>query len=160
MAILRIITSEQYTLDGMLKYIIDSEKHIHGIVYYNAIGVDPFFCSRDMLLCKLLYQQLKGVQYKQIILAFTEVETLTIDADYFIKPVIEVAQLIHELTNCQIAYAIHNNTDNIHVHFVVNTVRISDGKKVQINNEVTRILKEKINYIFKKYDLDMIKSIN
>lgn len=77
----------------------------------------------DMLLIKKLYNKTGGLQYKQIILSLEEAESIEKNWAGFIAVSEEAARAIAYITGCQVAYAVHSNTDNLHTHFVVNSVR-------------------------------------
>ena len=51
----------------------------------------------------------------------------------------------------QCVYAVHTNTNNLHVHFILNTVGL-DGKKIHMDNEfMTKILQPEVNRLAKAY---------
>lgn len=132
MAIIRIITSNN--LKNLINYIQDARSHNDEILYSNAIGVDPNTALRDMQLCKKAYCKTRGSQGKHVIVAFDKREEEKIIADDKIAVTADgIADIIYNNTGCQTAYAVHGNTDNLHIHYALNSVRIEDGAKIQLN---------------------------
>lgn len=157
MSILRIIPGEQYTLQGAINYISDEKRHDGKIVGYGTALAFRFNPARDMLICKALYGKNGGVEYKQIILSFTEAESEQYPTETFLLAFRDVMEMIVANTGCQVAYAVHTNTDNIHAHYIVNSVQYYTGNKLQLNYQTTRKLKLDINYVLKKYELSPIR---
>lgn len=57
------------------------------------------------------------------------------DTMRFQQAVKDISYLLFRQYQCQIAYAIHSNTDNLHAHFIINSVRYVDGYKLQIGKD-------------------------
>lgn len=151
MAILKIQKGEQFTLAGMLDYINDNQKHKNGVIYFNSVYASPNNPLRDMSIVKLLENQTEGTQYRQIVLSLPADESGVDNISDFIY----ISNLVGlELANyfgCQVAYAVHSNTDNLHAHFVLNSVRLKDGKKIQIRHPDTMTIKDSVNKILEAY---------
>jgi len=153
MAILRVIKREARTLEGMLAYVLEAGK----VLYSGGVWVlDIKEPLKEFLICKWAYRQFGGVEYKQIILSFTTEESRLLSPEYLIRVVKEAAEAIAGITAVQIIYAVHGNTDNIHAHFVLNSVSPWTGKKLQITNLSTVQMKLDINNILRKYGLKEI----
>lgn len=51
----------------------------------------------------------------------------------------------------QVVYAVHTNTENLHIHFILNTVGL-DGKKIHMdNNFMSKVLEPAVNELALKY---------
>lgn len=132
MAIIKIKSTNN--MKNLINYIQDDKSHDDNILYYNAIGVDPAAATRDMQLCKMAYCKTKGSQGKHLIVALSKQEEEKVVADNNIeKTADKIAYIIYSNTGCQVAYAVHGNTDNLHIHYALNSVRIADGYKMQMN---------------------------
>lgn len=154
MAIFKIEPHEQYTLKGILDYISDSTVHDNQILFTDAlyaINTNPLY---DMMIIKLLNCKTAGVQYKQITLSLNEEESER-QTD-FICLCQEAAWLLYNYTHCQIAYAVHGNTDNLHTHFILNSVSYLDGHKLHLGWQDTAYLKSKINALLRRYGFSLI----
>lgn len=121
-------------MNNLINYIQDDKSHNDNILYSNAIGVDPATAARDMQLCKMAYCKTKGSQGKHLIVALSKQEEEKLVAGNNIeKAADKIADIIYSNTGCQVAYAVHGNTDNLHIHYALNSVRIADGYKIQMN---------------------------
>ena len=132
MAIIKIKSTNN--MKNLINYIQDDKRHDDNILYYNAIGVDPAVAARDMQLCKMAYCKTKGSQGKHLIVALSKQEEEKLVADNKVeKTAAKIADIIYSNTGCQVAYAVYGNTDNLHIHYALNSVRIADGYKMQMN---------------------------
>lgn len=146
MATLKLYNGTNLTLDAMIKYIADDVGHEGGVLYYNAVGADPYRAARDMLNVKQYYGKMDGNEYIQMVLSLKEAEINSYDdIELFKSAAIEVADMLFGRYKCQTAYAIHCNSDNLHAHYVLNSVRYVDGHKLQIGPAELYQLKEIIN---------------
>ena len=154
MAILKVIPNESRSLAGMLEYVRDADK----VLYYDGILIldlnDPL---KEFWLTKWAYGKPYGRQYKQIILSFTTEESREIPVDLFIRVVKEAAIVLAANTSVQMVYALHGNTDNVHVHFLLNSVSPWTGKKLQITNKILLQMKLGINRVLCRYGLQKIR---
>ncbi len=151
MAILKIEKGQQYTLNGMIEYLMDTRKHGQQILHFNSIYASPNNPLIDMMNVKMLWNKVGGTQYRQIVLSLTEDESCPEYYNAFLSVSWNTAIAIANYFKCQVVFAIHVNTDNIHVHFVINSVCFIDGKKIQINKEDTRRLKDMVNEILNEF---------
>ena len=152
MAVFRIIPGQQYTGNGMIAYIYNKEIH-DGMIIPFSVGADPANGYTDFMLTKLLYNKPGGVQYKQFMLSLTQKETID---DFYNRPY-EIIKMFTDIADeiackfgVQIMGAIHGNTDNIHAHYILNSVSFVDGHKIQISKKDLFELKCMINeYLYK-----------
>ena len=151
MAVLKIENGEQYTLAGMLNYINDKPEHDGEILYFDTVycsRVDPL---RDMMLIKMLWNQTNGKQYRQLMLSLTEEESSEGYYEKFIFVASLIAQLMAKIFGSQIAFAVHVNTNNLHAHFVINTVRFMDGYRIRMTRCKFSELKAMIDEVLADY---------
>lgn len=146
MAIIKIKSTNN--MDNLINYIQDDKSHNDKILYCNAIGVDPAAAARDMQLCKMAYCKTKGSQGKHLIVALSKQEEEKVVAGNNVEKVADkIADIIYSNTGCQVAYAVHGNTDNLHIHYALNSVRIADGYKMQLNYKDKYRLETKIKSV-------------
>lgn len=157
MATLTIYSDHSRTLDGIIKYIASNEDHNNAVCHYSANGVDPCRAARDMLGVKNCYGKLNGTEYLQIIVSLGEEEYESPDdLTRFIQAMTSIADMMFVRYSCQIAWAIHGNTDNLHAHFILNTVNYMNGSKFQIRKGELYNLKELVSDILAHYQFSKI----
>ena len=146
MATLTLYNCTNMTLTGMIDYIASNEVHDNLVLDYCARGADPFRAARDMLNVKNYYNKMNGNEYVQMVLSLEETEINSeTDIMRFKAVVTDTADTLFERYKCQLAYAVHGNTDNLHVHYVLNSVRYVDGYKLQIGPAELNNLKYALN---------------
>ena len=152
MATLKILNGTYRTLEGMIQYIADDAGHDNGVLFYSARGADPYRAARDMLNVQAAYNNLGGNEYVQVILSLAEDEISSReDTMRFQQAVKDISHLLFSQYQCQVAYVIHGNTDNLHAHFIINSVRYVDGYKLQIGKGELYRLKASVSDILDRY---------
>lgn len=158
MATMTLYNGTNMTLTGMIDYIASNKEHNNLVLDYYAKGADPFRAARDMLNVKKYYDKTDGNEYIQMVLSLEEAEIDDEkDVQRFNMVVRNVADMLFDRYKIQIAYAIHGNTDNLHVHYVLNSVRYVDGYKLQIGPAELYQLKNIISDILAVYGFKTIR---
>lgn len=158
MATLTLYNATNMTLNGIINYIASDMEHEGLVLHYNAIGADPYRAVRDMLNVKRYYGKLDGNEYIQMILSLEADEVKSNnDIECFITAATDMLYTIFNRYKCQIAYAIHYNTPNLHVHYILNSVRYNDGHKLQIGPEELKNLKYALNEKMRMFGFSEIR---
>lgn len=113
---------DDFAYYNAINYIFNPEKAVmiggSGISSY-ANAVD------DMRDVAIRFGKDRGKRIRHSILAFEENEDVSIgEADAFAKGIIA-----HYAPEYQIVYAIHANTEHLHIHFVMNQISYIDGHR-------------------------------
>ena len=124
-------------------YIYDPLKMDHGLC--GGIAVTENFVE-SMNEVAIRFKKTKGVQLRHFVLAFLSEEIDDPEAVYEIA--CHVADFIGR--DYQIVFAVHENTDNLHIHFMQNSVSYTTGHKYsgskkdyyQFVNFLTEFLKD------------------
>ena len=136
MAIFKIITRKPRTLHGIIFHINDVRTHSRddksGIADYQGLGVDITRAAKDFALTKVLLHQRTGNMYQHLIVSVTEEESIKKNLLKLCRIATRIGNYIYHKEQCQIVWAIHTNTENYHIHFLVNSVRLN-GEKYSIN---------------------------
>lgn len=158
MATITLYNGTNMTLTGMIDYIASNKEHNNLVLDYYAKGADPFRAARDMLNVKKYYDKTGGNEYIQMVLSLEEAEVDDEeDIQHFNMVVRNVADMLFDRYKCQIAYAVHGNTDNLHAHYVLNSVRYVDGYKLQIGPDELCQLKDLVSGILTLYGFKIIR---
>ncbi len=154
MAVSHKAPESKYTLEGIIRYITNQCCHDERVIYYAGIGTQPYCAIRDMLLTKQLYSKTDRSQYKHIILLMGQ----DTDESNFIAATNEIAKAFYILTGCQLVYAVHANTDKLHMHMVINSIRYNDGTRLNVNNRMYFTMINICNRILERYGLEKVKT--
>lgn len=126
-------------VENLIYYIMSDEKTPSRI--YGGIGVstsDKVMAVRQFHAVKQAYRNTKGKQALHFWVSFDEEKMYSLG---------ELRHIGYEIAKFfggeyQIIFALHENTDNYHIHFVVNTVNFITGKKIRWNRgELYRLIK-------------------
>ena len=115
-------------VENVIGYIFDECKMPHKII--GGIGVscdDKETAISQFKMVKEFYRNQKGKKVIHFWVSFEKQEILSVEEYLHIGYMI--ADFFDE--NYQIIFALHENTDNDHLHFVVNTVSYKTGKKLR-----------------------------
>ncbi len=154
MAILRWINAANDSvlqLQDLITYLLydhkTSEKKLvggRGCFYSHAL--------RDFLCIKRLWHKEGGSLFEHFILSFSEW-----NAQHRIQEIMEISGLIavyfHDF---QCLYAVHTDTEHTHIHFLLNSVSFSDGKKFSQSKGDLHRFKAHCNEVLNRYGFAII----
>ena len=94
--------------------------------YFGAANIQSINNAADeMLNVAIVFNKNKGKRVRHSVLSFGAWESVTPEmADEFAQKII-----LHYADRFQILYAVHTNTDEVHIHFVMNMVSFVDGSR-------------------------------
>lgn len=114
------------SIKNVVNYVTDYEKTTGK--YIGAIGTNnriPQLMIDQMVAVKSNYEKVQGYrQLRHIIVSFEQNEQITPEMAYFMA--YDIARFYSG--RYQICFGVHLNTENVHIHFVQNTVSFVDGK--------------------------------
>ncbi len=120
---------EKYKDDGIyndiVNYCINQEKTPHGcVVMCNLDQDDP---AQDMYRLSEQWGKLKGTRIRHTVVSFSDSSEKDVDREKAFR--IAERACDYYAKDYQVFAAVHEDTDNLHFHMVMNTVGIQDGKK-------------------------------
>lgn len=117
---------EQSAVENTILYCTDIRKtDYQHIGCYPSLSTDYCDWIEEFLMVKHIYHKEDGEQVKHRIVSFSKWELVNYrDAEQFGY---EVARAYGE--KYQTVYAVHQDTKQVHVHFIINTVAYDTGKK-------------------------------
>lgn len=131
------------TKEDLISYITRSSKTPSGFI--NSVGVDTNAPAKSMLDVAEQYGKTKGVQARHFILSFSPREVSSP------KTANEIAMdLIAYLgEEYQCIYAVHEDTDQLHIHIIMNSISYLDGHRYrgskaefyQLTNTIKQLLR-------------------
>lgn len=128
-----------------IQYITNHKKTSKDLV--GGIGVNCENAYERMQIVKHFYGKEGGREYIHFVVSFKGKKD--VDTAYFIAE--NIADLYE---NFQVLFAVHINTANTHVHFIINSVSVVGGHKFSQSKSDLQRLKNKINLIADKYGLN------
>lgn len=133
------------------QYIENDIKTIDGayVAVQNLVSADVAGAVKEMMDVKKFYGKLGGRAALHGIISLPVEESGKEHAGELMALCADVMKKM--FPNHQAVFAVHTNTDNLHVHFIVNSVGL-DGKKIhQPKNFINEVLHPCINEYAKKY---------
>lgn len=119
---------DDVALDTVIDYCLNPDKTPHGFV--GAYGVNQHQAAFEMELLAEAFGKNRGLRLRHFILSFSPQEAQVL-GEHVYETLDEVARVVagYYASDYQIIYAVHENTENPHIHFVMNTVSYINGKK-------------------------------
>lgn len=147
MSILKFIGSNRRTLYGVIRYV---KRDGNALVY--GFGVNPDYAVEEMRLVKEVFNQTEGREYKHFIFSFDSNINLSNEV------IFEIGYRIglYYAGEYQILMAVHFDTANTHVHYVVNSVNMQTRRKFNQSGEDLANYKVYVNEILKDYNLSPV----
>jgi len=125
-------------LKRVIDYITDTNKTCNDLVGGNVVNKDNAL-SR-MSVVKEYYNKCGGREYIHFVVSFKNQQNADI--------IYDIANKISELyKEYQVLFAVHLNTQHTHIHFIINTVCLTDGHKYSQSKSDMKRLKESIESI-------------
>ena len=142
------MNDEYYKEDGdikfLLRYIAGETENKEKTRYYNGRGL-PKDCRKaaeKIIKVQKKYGKTKQRRLYQLFVSFPG----EIDDVNYVKLVAEsIANLLFD--KHQVYYGVHENTDNLHIHFAINAVSYVDGRKWHQSKVEFEEMKRKIQKV-------------
>ena len=93
--------------------------------YIGGYGVHLKDSAEQMNMVAILYGKNHGVRLRHSVLSFEEKEHIS----HSVANMIADSIALYYAPEYQIVYAVHEDTDTVHIHFVMNQVSYTDGHK-------------------------------
>lgn len=150
MAIIKSISSKA-PIAGALKYISNTEKTEEKLMDGINCSSDPQTAYREMIITKKLFNKTTGRQYKHYCLSYSPEDRIT--PEKALENAKELVRGTKEFENHEVFFSVHTDKDYIHVHFIINSVNIENGKKLQTSFGGLEDLKNRCNIQCKEQGL-------
>ena len=117
------------SVNDLIHYILrtDPDSNEIQVRFYGGTGVDYILCERairQMKAVKKYFKKKSGLQIWHFIFSCPSTITNPMKLYDFATKIIK-----EHLLDYQTMFAVHEDTDNLHVHFIVNSVSFLDGRK-------------------------------
>ncbi len=145
------IVDEKYEntqdLCNLLNYIFRDKDTGGYCRYFGSVNTDPYNAMSEMMYIKECYRKNDGRQARHFV--------VSLGNGSLIIPY-EANQLAMQIcayyaNRFQIVYSVHDDTDNLHIHFVLNTVSYVDGKKFTESPAELWRFKEYVGMLINRY---------
>lgn len=142
------ITSESQ-LGNELTYVTNEVKTAAGLYVGCRHISDISHATDEMMQVKQFYGKLDGRVATHGIVSLDASESDPRNAGKLMELLNELMEKV--FPDNQVVYAVHTNTENLHIHFIINTVGL-DGKKIHMDKMFMRqVMEEEVNNLAEKY---------
>ncbi len=114
---------DENALRNVIAYCCDPDKTEHHHIY--GIGVSVQDAAEQMEGLAAAYRKTSGIRLRHMVLSFEPREKISL---YKVNQIAYQAAWYYG-RKYQIIYAVHEDRDHLHIHFVMNTVSYVDGHK-------------------------------
>lgn len=144
---LDINPSEQ--MKNELNYIVNDIKTVEGLYIGGRHILDYYHATNEMVQVKEFFGKMDGRVAVHGVISLDEEESDEQNAGKLMLLLDEVMEKV--FPEHQVVYAVHTNTENLHVHFVINTVGLN-GKKIHMDKDFVKgMLQPVVNEMAVKY---------
>lgn len=132
-------------LGNELTYVTNDIKTVNGLYVGGRHIIDFGHATEEMMQVKEFYGKLDGRVATHGVISLDESESDPKNAG---KLMLLLDDLMQEVfPEHQVVYAVHTNTENLHIHFIINTVGLN-GKKIHMDK---KFMKEVFEVAVNKY---------
>lgn len=143
------MVSESYEALGsifnLVEYVLRDKETGSSVRYFGGYNVNVTRASEQMYLVKEYYDKICGRQMRHFIVSFDEC----------ISPydawILGWRIAAYYADRFQIVFGVHEDSGNLHIHFVFNTVRFADGVKYSEGIADLDALKNYVNWVVTEY---------
>lgn len=138
-------------LNRECKYVANDVKTARGALVgsVNLISSDPLEATREMMRVKSFYHKLDERSALHGVISLDSMESDPANAPLLMRLCEDVLKEV--FPNHQAIFAVHTNTDNLHVHFIINSVGLNGRKIHQDDKFIVNVLHPTINKYARKY---------
>lgn len=146
---IRISDSSQLQMGNELTYVMNDIKTVDGLYVGARHITDIKNATEEMMQIKEFYGKLDGRVATHGVISLDVTESNPKNAGKLMLLLDELMQKV--FPDNQVVYAVHTNTENLHIHFILNTVGL-DGKKIHMDNDfMSKVLEPAVNELAEKY---------
>ena len=145
----KLSSGSMIQMGNELTYVMNDIKTMDGL-YVGARHIsDIRNATEEMMQIKEFYGKVNGRVATHGVISLDASESDPKNAGKLMLLLDELLQKV--FPDNQVVYAVHTNTENLHIHFIVNTVAL-DGKKIHMdNNFMSKVLEPAVNELAEKY---------
>lgn len=139
----------QSQVNQTLSYVTNDMKTVQGLYIGGRHISDITHATEEMMQVKEFFGKMGGRVATHGVISLDEKES---DPNNAGKLMLLLEDLMKEVfPEHQVVYAVHTNMENLHIHFVLNTVGL-DGKKIHMDKQFMRkVLEPAVNRLAIKY---------
>ena len=132
-----------------IKYVTNDMKTAAGLYVGGRHISDIAKATEEMMQVKEFFGKMDGRVATHGIISLDESESDPKNAGKLMQLLDDLMQQL--FPEHQVVYAVHTNTENLHIHFIINTVGL-DGKKIHMDKQFMRqVMEPAVNKLAEKY---------
>ena len=132
-----------------IKYVTNEIKTVDGLYVGGRHITDISKATEEMMQVKEFFGKTDGRVATHGIISLAASESEPRNAGKLMQMLNELMEQI--FPDNQVVYAVHTNTENLHIHFIINTVGL-DGKKIHMDRKFMRaVMQQAVNDLADKY---------
>lgn len=145
---------DPYSRRDAINYILNFQKMPNR--HFNGRGVNVFNAAKDMDDVAEKFDKTSGVQLRHYILSFDPTEV----RDPCLAFVISCHFMDYFAQKYQVIFAVHENTANLHTHFIVHSVSYLDGGKFRGTKADHYEMMQTLRHILKYFGLKELRYVS
>lgn len=126
---------------NLVNYALTDKRTHRRVRFYGGYNVEIDRADSQMVLVKKYYQKDGGREVRHFVVSFDE------DISPYDAWILGWRIAAYYADRYQIVFGVHEDTDNIHIHFVFNTVSFADGRKFSSDYYEISRLKSYVNQL-------------
>ncbi len=145
------------TYENIVRYCLRKDKVLYPFCC-GTFNMDLETAAEEMKELAIKYKKMKGTRIRHMILVFNPEKESHID-NLSASLIAQEICLYYADMGYQLLFAVHEDKPYLHAHIIMNTVRITDGKKYKGDKLDYYNLIKYVKTILKDYDLKLSEVI-
>ena len=133
--------------ENLIKYVTNPHKAKSG--FYGGVMVDIDHAAEEMRSTATEFKKDSGVRLRHFILSFDYDEVRDPKMAYDIAHHLALVMA----NRYETVYAVHQNTDQLHIHFILNSVSYTDGMRYSGSRKEFYALMSAMKHVLQDYNI-------
>ncbi|SEJ54594.1 Relaxase/Mobilisation nuclease domain-containing protein [Propionispira arboris] len=158
-SVFKVISNENNTPEILYDKIIYIMNHsATQLDYIYGVNVNPFMAYKEMIFAKKVFGKMQGNAFLHFVLSFDNEDKINFSTIMEVGKKIGYFLAYNNIVGShQVLLAMHTGTDNVHFHFLMNTIDIKSGARIDLWKPELYAMKDRISEILQSYDLSTIR---
>jgi hypothetical protein len=159
MSIFKVISNRENTPEVLYEkmiYIMNNSATKWEYIY--GVNVNPVTAYKEMIFVKQVFDKMDRNAFVHFVLSFDFTDQIDLTRIMNVGKCVGHFLAYNDILGShQVLLAMHTETDNVHFHFLMNTIDANSGERINLWKPELYKIKDRISVLLGQYNLSPIK---